>query len=296
METKVELILKYDALLGESPIWSVREQVLYWVDILKGQIHRFDPLSKHNTTYHLGQLVACIGPCEGDFLIVALENRIALFNLRNHSLQSICQPEINSPNRFNDGKCDRAGRFWCGTMNQTNPFDPTGNLFRIEKNDSATLMQDRVEEANGMGWSPDNKVFYFTETGRFSIFAYNYDVQTGEISNRRTFATMESNAGGVFDGLTVDSEGCVWSAHNGKGEVVRYTPSGKIDVVIKVPVPKVTSLIFGGKNLDTLFMTTSREKMSKKELDQFPLSGSLFAYKPGILGLPEGLFNSRGSS
>jgi sugar lactone lactonase YvrE len=151
-------------------------------------------------------------------------------------------------------------------------------------------MKTSVICANGLGWSPDNRVFYFTESFRYGIYAYNFNPATENISNRRLFASIDRNSDGFPDGLTVDEEGYVWSVHNAVGRVVRYSPSGAIDRVIEIPVPRPTSCIFGGDELDVLYITSARETMTSEEIAQAPLSGSLFAVKPGVKGLPEPYF------
>ncbi len=292
LKIKPELVLKIDAILGESPRWSEKEKVLYWVDILSCQLHRFDPYSKKNTTDFFDESVTAIGFCSDQKLILALQSGIAFYDLQTQVLEKICEPEKPLPNnRFNEGKCDRQGRFWCGTMNNKgDPFLDSGNLYRFDINHHATLVQNHVKLSNGMGWSPDNKIMYFTETGRHTIFAYDFEPETGNISNRKIFASIEPYPDGGPDGLTVDREGYVWSAYYGKGMIVRYTPQGTIERMIEVPVPKVTSCTFGGTDLKTLFITTAQEHMTEKQIEDFPLSGSLFAYESDIQGLPEGFY------
>jgi len=200
-------------------------------------------------------------------------------------------PERGEPShRFNDGKCDRQGRYWAGTMDDVHWAAPVGGLYRLDPDRQVSRLWGEVACANGLGWSPDDRVFYFGESFRFAIFAYDFDPDRGAIANRRLFASID-RAGGAFpDGLTVDAEGGVWSVHNSVGRVVRYAPTGAVTHVVTVPVPQPTSCIFGGARLDTLYVTTSRQNMTAAQLAAAPLSGSLFAVRPGLVGLPEPSF------
>lgn len=281
-------VLKIDSLLGEGPVWSQREGVLYWLDILKEKIHRFYPRTGKNETLDIGQMATSLALMRNGKLILTLRNSIALFDPVKGSFVKIASPEIKTPeNRFNDGKCDRKGRFWCASLNETDMSKDTGSLYRVDSDRTVHCIEDHIVLGNGMGWSPDNRTFYFTQTLRHAIYAYDFDLQRGSLSKRRTFVKIEPYPEGGPDGLTVDSEGFVWSAHYGKGCVVRYDPQGKIERVVQLPVLRVTSCAFGGEELDTLYITTAQENITQEELRKYPLSGSLFAIQPGVKGLPE---------
>ena len=283
--------MKAEAIVGESPLWSPRERVLYWVDITGQKIHRFNPRTAVNDTFHLPQPVTAVGLRKKGGLIITLRKDFAFFDPETGALQLLSDPEEDKPyDRFNDAKCDRQGRFWAGTMDDVKWNAPHGSLYRLDPDTRITCMKTSVICANGLGWSPDNLVFYFTESFRYGIYAYDFDSATGNISKRRLFASIGRNLDGFPDGLTVDEEGYVWSVHNAVGRVVRYSPSGAIDRVIEIPVPRPTSCIFGGDHLDVLYITSARETMTAEEIAEAPLSGSLFAMKPGVKGLPEPYF------
>jgi sugar lactone lactonase YvrE len=287
----VECVLHIDAIVGESPVWSVREQVLYWVDILGQKVHRFHPATGENETFDLPQEVTCVALRERGGLVLTLRRNVAFYDPVTGHLDILIDPEQERPNnRFNDGKVDRQGRFWTGTMDEKEWTAPSGNLYRLNAEDTLTRMQGDVACANGLGWSPDNRTLYFVESFRYSIFAYDFDVERGGIANRRLFASVDHSAGAFPDGLTVDAEGGVWSVHNAAGQVVRYSPAGEVTAVIQLPVPQPTSCMFGGAALDILYTTTSRQNMTAAQLAKAPLSGSLFAVRPGVRGLPESLF------
>jgi sugar lactone lactonase YvrE len=220
--------------------------------------------------------------------MLSLKKRFALFDLESRRLHYLDDPELDKPdNRFNDAKCDRAGRFWAGTMGNVHWDAPSGALYRFDPDGTITCHQRDVICANGMGWSPDNRTMYFTESFRYAVYAYDFDAAAGTISNRRVFAELDRASGGFPDGLTVDAEGHVWSVHNAVGRVVRYTPDGRIEQTIELPVPRPCGCVFGGEKLDTLYITTARETLSPEQIATYPLSGSLFAAMPGVCGLPE---------
>jgi sugar lactone lactonase YvrE len=278
------------AACGESPMWSVREQALYWTDNLAGRIHRLEPESGSDQSFLLGQNVMAIGLRERGGLVLALAKQLALYE-PGGELELLMGVESDQPrNRFNDGKVDRRGRYWAGTMNDVDWDTPSGSLYRLDASLELSHLRGAVSCANGLGWSPDDRTFYFGESFRYAIFAYDFDPDAGVLSARRVFATVDRRSGAFPDGLTVDAEGGVWSVRNGAGRVVRYAPDGGITHEVEVPLPQPTSCIFGGRDLDVLYITTSRQKMTAEQLRRYPLSGSVFAVRPGLSGVPEPLF------
>jgi sugar lactone lactonase YvrE len=287
----VECVLKAEAVVGESPVWCVQEEALYWVDITGQKIHRFHPNSGRNDTFHLPQPVTCLALRRSGGLIVTLPKEFAFFDPESISLRAINSVEADKPaNRFNDGKCDRQGRFWAGTMNSVQWDTSSGSLYRLDAELRATCQQSGCICANGLDWSPDGRVLYFTESFSYSIYAYDLDAATGEIANRRLFASVDKKSGAFPDGLTVDADGYVWSVHNKAGRVVRYSPAGAIDRVVELPVPRPCSCAFGGARLDVLYITTARETLTSSQIASAPLSGSLFAITPGVRGIAASAF------
>jgi sugar lactone lactonase YvrE len=287
----VKCVLKAEAVVGESPVWCVQEEALYWVDITGQKIHRFHPAAGANDTFRLPQPVTCVALRQRGGLLATLRKDFAFFDPRTEALRVLARVEEDKPdNRFNGGKCDRQGRFWAGTMNGKHWDAPSGSLYRLDAGLRVTRAQTECVCANGLDWSPDGRVLYFTESFVYSIFAYDFDAVTGEIANRRLFASVDKDSGAFPDGLTVDAEGGVWSVHNAVGRVVRYTPAGKIDRVVQLPVPRPCGCAFGGEKLDVLYVTTARETMTADQLAKAPLSGSLFAVTPGVRGLPPSCF------
>ena len=271
-------------------MWSVREQALYWTDNVGGCIYRLEPESGREQSIALSQNVMAIGLRKRGGLVLALAKQLAFYE-PGCELELIMSVEGNQPrNRFNDAKVDRQGRYWAGTMNDVEWDEPSGSLYRLDPGLELRRLQGGVVCANGLGWSPDNLTLYFCESFRYAIFVYDFDPDAGVPSARRMFATVDHGSGGFPDGLTVDAEGGVWSAQNGVGRVVRYAPDGKVTHEIEVPVPQPTSCMFGGPDLDVLYITTSRQNMTPQQLGRYPLSGSVFVTRPGPSGAPEPLF------
>src|SRR5258707_3558086 len=195
---------------------------------------------------------------------------------KRKTFEPLCEPLAGREGyRFNDAATDFQGRFWVGTLNDANPKGPDGELFCVQGDGSYRLMDKNITVANGIGWSPDRKVMYFTDSFRYSIYAYDYAAGTGTISNRKTFVQTSPDAG-IPDGLTVDSEGFVWSAYCGGWKVVRYNPEGKVDRQYRLPVANPPSLAFGGNRLAEPYNTLSFSGLSKRKKDQNPQSGDLF--------------------
>lgn len=278
------------SLLGEGPTWSPRDGVLYWVDILTPSVHCYDAVKGVDQEVKLGSMVSIAIPKATGGLLVATPAGLMTLDLASKSLTAFCHPESDRPgNRYNDGKCDRMGRLWVGTLDMGTEAN-RGNLFRVDADGSWQKMDTGLTVANGLGWSPDNKQMYFTDSVRRIIYAYDFDLRPGLISNRRPFITLEPSDG-TPDGLTVDEEGCLWVAVWDAWRVSRYSPEGRELLRIRMPVPRPTSCCFGGASLDTLYVTSASVRLGTDALAAAPQSGALFAIRvPGVRGLPETTF------
>ena len=278
------------SLLGEGPTWSPRDSSLYWVDILTPSVHCFDTVSGVDTENKIGSMVSVAIPKATGGLLVAMPGGLMTLELSQKTLVPFCHPESDRPgNRYNDGKCDRMGRLWIGTLDMGAAAN-RGNLFRVDPDGSWRKMDVGFTVANGLGWSPDNKHMYFTDTPRRTIYRYDFDLLAGTVSNRQPFITLDANDG-TPDGMTVDEAGCLWVAVWDAWRVSRFSPQGEELLRIKMPVPRPTSCCFGGPNLDTLFVTSASVRLNEEALAAAPLSGSLFSIRiPGVRGLPETTF------
>lgn len=284
--TEVTKVLSAKMQIGEGPVWDAKRQRLLWVDIVGQELNVFNPADGSNQTYKFPDIVTSATPRQDGGVLLTLRRSIAVFDPATEQLETIAEVERDMPgNRFNDGKTDRQGRHWAGTMGDVDWNHPIGNLYRIGADRKPVKMAERICCSNGIGWSPDNKTMYFCESFAHVIHAYDFDAATGDIANRRPFTTVNSES--FPDGLTVDADGFVWSAQPVFGRIVRYDPAGKMERIIELPVSRGTSVMFGGPNLDTLYVTTMRTTLDDTQLAEEPLAGCLLAIQPGVRGIAE---------
>lgn len=278
------------ALLGEGPMWSTRDQMLYWVDILAPAVHALDPLDGKAVQTPLGAMVSMVVPQISGGLLVATPAGLMTLSPEDSRLTLFAHPEASrSGQRYNDGKCDRLGRLWIGSMD-LGAAPNRGALYRVDPDGKWQLMDSGFTVPNGLGFSPDNTRMYFTDTYRHTVYEYDFDLGAGTVANRRPLIVFDAEDGKP-DGMTVDAEGCLWVAVWDAWRVSRYAPSGAELMRIRLPVPRPTSCCFGGANLQTLYITSASVRLSGDALAAAPLSGALFALEiPGVRGLPETSF------
>ena len=265
---RIEVLVDVKTTLGEGPLWDVEEQRLYWIDSFDGRVFRCTADGREVRAWDVPQKIGSMCLRRGGGAVVSLARGWHFLDLETGELELIHDPEPDRPNnRINDGKVDKRGRFVAGSMD-TMEEGPNGALYRLDPDLKVTQLEGGIIVSNGPCWSPDGRTFYFTDTWSGEISAYDYDLESGGIANKRAFATM-TYEGGAFDGATVDAEGCVWSAIVYAGKLVRYAPDGSVERVIDMPVKKVTSVNFGGPDLDVLYVTS----MAKPPLPRFPGSG-----------------------
>jgi sugar lactone lactonase YvrE len=286
MSQSAELVLDAKAALGEGAIWDAELQVLYWVDILGNQVHVYDPATGQDRVVDVGQYVGTVVPRQAGGVMLALHHGFASLNLETEQVEIIADPEHHLPgNRFNDGKCDPAGRFWAGTL-ALDGAPEVASLYRLDADLSVHKVLDRVSCSNGIVWTIDNKTMYYIDTNLRRVDAFDYDHETGAVSGRRTAFEVPVEMG-YPDGSTLDSEGMLWVALWQGSAVSRWNPvSGELLQVVEVPAPNVTSCAFSGPNLDQLYITTARNGLSEELLAKHPLAGGLFRAEVGVTGLP----------
>lgn len=288
-QSDVQCVLPWGAQLGEAPVWVGREKRLYWVDILHPAVHRFDPVTGKNETCNTAKLVSAVLPSEDGRLVVASQDGVERFDFERGLFTRFAEPEPGVPeNRLNDAKVDPHGRLWVGSM-RLDVSRPTGSLYRLTKTGEVARAESGFTVANGLAWSPDGSTFYFVDTVPGIIYAYDFDAREGSIANRRVFVTVPE-AEGRPDGLAVDADGGVWCAIWDGWCVNRYRPDGRLDRAVELPVPRPTSVAFGGDDLATLFITSARTRLPASTLTEAPLSGGIFACNPGERGLATSLF------
>ena len=287
--TDVGCVLDARSLLGEGTLWDPQARVLYWVDIKRREIHRFDPASGRDEQWSTPQDVGSLAVRAKGGLVVAMKTGFHFFDPRTAKFTPVFDPEHHLPgNRFNDGKPDRQGRFWAGTMDDAEKL-PSGGLYRLDTNLACTRAVDGIICSNALCWSPDSRTLYFADSCRHTIWAWDFDADAGEISNRRVFVEVPPSEGDP-DGATVDAEGGVWVAHWGGWRVTRYDPDGRVERVVTMPVQKPTCPMFGGPELDVIYVTSASIQLSPDELRRQPQAGGIFAFEPGVKGLPEAYF------
>lgn len=285
MKIEAELLLDAKAELGEGSLWNPLEKKLYWIDIEGKMLHIFDPLTGKDTAFIVGERIGTVVPVQIGGALVALQSGIYHINTETGDLNLITQPLTDSNIRFNDGKCDPAGRFWVGSMHLQQEKG-AASLYCLDTDKRVSVKLSNVTISNGIVWTADRKTMYYIDTPTSAVDVFDYDEQTGEISNRRVAFTVPESEG-YPDGMTIDAEDKLWIALYGGGCVTRWDPiSGAMLQKISVPAANTTSCAFGGENLDTLYITTAREGLNAEQLAERPGSGGLFAVKPGVKGVP----------
>jgi sugar lactone lactonase YvrE len=286
IQSNLQPVLNHKCTLGEGPVWDEKTQTILWLDIVENLIHSYNISQQKHTSFNVGEMVGCIAFREKVGLIAGLQNGIAFIDIENKKVEHIINPQNDSSIRFNDGKCDAAGRFWVGTM-ALSEEESKGNLFVMETDLSVKKKIENVSISNGIAWNSDNTIMYYINTPTNYVFAFDYDVETGEISNQRVAVDL-THENGFADGMTIDDEGMLWIAFYGGWRVARYDPqTGDLLKQIELPVENVTCCTFGGRELNNLYITTASKGMSEEALKEQPLAGSLFVLKDsGFKGLP----------
>ncbi|CAN0433298.1 unnamed protein product, partial [Phaeothamnion confervicola] len=245
MAFQVDCVVKGNDRLGECPLWDEHEGVLWWVDSRGPALRRWDPATGDVRSVALPSVVGSVAFRAGGGMLAALHSGIHFLDPASGALEPAAQPEAHLPeNRFNDGRCDRAGRFWAGTMSDARR-DPTGSLYRLAPDLACTKVRGDIIVPNAIAWSPDNRTMYFADTYRQVIRAWDFDLAAGVVSNERVLVDTAGHPGKP-DGSCVDADGCLWNAEYGGWRLVRYTPAGKIDRVVDMPVANPTCCCFGG--------------------------------------------------
>jgi L-arabinonolactonase len=282
----VEVVLEARNSLGEGPCWHGGEQALYWVDALRPAVHRLNG-DGSLSTWEMPRIIGSFVFRRNGGLVGAMRNGFAAIDLSDGSSATIVDPEPDRPtNILNDGKCDRLGRYWCGSRDG-DLSRPVGALHRLDPDFSVRRMDDGFIVSNGIAWSPDDRTMYFADSRAETVFAYDFNLDAGEISNRRVFFSTR-DIEGRCDGATVDTEGFYWCALVHGGKIARVDPKGRFDRFIDMPVKHPTMCTFGGPDLDILYVTSAASMLSEAERASNPLAGALFAIRDlGVKGIPE---------
>ena len=273
-----------NAVLGEGPVWDSARQRLWWVDIEKCELHSFDPAANKDRAWPLPHRIGFAVPTNRGDLIVGTQRGLVRFAPESGALATFADPENDLPeNRFNDAKCDSAGRLWAGTM-AVSEEPNRGSLYRVDASLIVTRMVENVGISNGIAWSPDGRTMFYIDSPTRRVDAFDFDPATGSLANRRTVIEV---ADGFPDGMCIDAAGNLWVALWGGWGVACFDPrTGAQLAKIEVPVEAVSSCCFGGDAWDELFITTASRDLDAAGRAQQPLAGSIFVAKPGVRGMP----------
>jgi L-arabinonolactonase len=288
---EVERVIEVENEVGESPRWDAGEQALYWLDIWSNPtVYRLQPATGAFQQWAPGVHVTGQAQRQGGGFVFATRTGLYLWDEQTGAQQFLADPEADHrPVRFNDGSADRQGRFWAGSTHADDQSLPEGSLYRLDPDGSVHRMAGGLACSNGLGWSPDSKTMYVTAQFAYELLICCLQPATGEIANRRLFARVPE-ADGLPDGLAVDAEGGVWSAQWGGWCITRYDPEGKIERVVKLPVPNPTSCCFGGPDLRDLYVTTAWGWLTEEQRAAAPGCGDLWVVHTDVQGLPEPRF------
>lgn len=286
MNKDLKLIADTKCVIGESPSWDAKNACLYWVDIIGKKVYKYDSLTGKISFKEVNKYVSYVVPREKAGVAIGMQDGFYSFDFET-APKLLSRPEnYNSfMYRFNDGKCDAKGRIWAGTTS----FYEESHECSLYSLDPDLKLEEKVEGvavSNGLGWSPKNEKMYYIDSFEKIVFVYDFDLDKGELLNGQILIDFKDQ-GANPDGMTVDEEGMLWIAHWGGHELSRWNPATKKKIEsIKFPVKKVTSCVFGGENLDELYVTTARFGADGEELENEPLSGGVFRINPGVKGLP----------
>jgi len=276
------------ALLGEGALWDERDRAVYWVDIKAPAVHRYTPATGEKRTWRMPEPIGCVARRRTGGFVAAFKSGFAFLDLATGAIERIGNPEPDLPgNRFNDGNCDPAGRFWAGSMDDELKR-PTGWLYRLDAGRRWVRTDGGYVCTNGPAFAGDGRTMYHTDTLGRVIYAFDLD-KAGLPARRRAHVRF-AEADGFPDGMTLDEEGCLWVAHWGGWRVTRFGGDGSVDRTIRLPVAQATRPAFGGPGLTTLFITTASIGLTAEERAGQPLAGGLFACETGVRGLPAGQF------
>ena len=290
MPIQPEILVDQKALTGESPSWDARHKVLYWLDVPRATIFVYNPATRRNQSIDLSKDFSSIGSvvaCNSGGLLFTPERKIACFDFNKQSYQILAEVEQDLPgNRFNDGKCDPHGRYLAGTMQNISDGTPTGSLYSMDHELKVRKLLDGLVISNGLGWSPDYRTFYLADSASRDIWAFDYDLEHGNISRQRTAFTLQKGSW-VADGLTTDSEGMLWLALWDGACIQRWNPqSGELLASYPFPAKRTSCPVFGGEDMHDLYVTSAAIGLEADDWQAYPHNGALMRLKTEFTGLP----------
>ena len=278
--------------LGEGIQWRIHDSTLWWTDILACQLFCYHHEHRTLNTWLMPEPLASFAfTRDPNIIVAAMASGFAFYDLTNRKLDWIAQPQLlPGESRFNDGRADRQGRFWSGTMmvDPDNYQEATGRLFKLDTDLTVSTHENNMSISNGLCWSPDSRIMYFADSLTGEMLQYGFDAATGYCSNRQTFA--QAIDGASPDGAVVDIEGNLWSAQWGIGQVHAYSPGGNLLVALDIPTTQPTCVAFGGEKSNLLFVSSATDGLSSDQLSREPSAGNVFIYETNTQGIPEAVF------
>lgn len=270
----IKSLLNSNNVLGEGPLWHVHHQALYWVDIVACELHSFEN-QRHQIWQFDRKISAVVATVTGG-LALAISDGVALFNPVTGQLDYICKLDEDLPNnRTNDAKVDPLGNFWVGTMSdgEGDEYTQSGRLWSVDKDGVSTILLENIGISNTLAWDKDRCKFYFADSAMATIYQFEYDRKNGSIEKQEVFVKLKDNI--APDGSCIDNDGYLWNCQWDGWQIVRYTPDGNVDLVIKLPVQRPTSCAFGGKDFSLLYVTSAKLGLTKAELEEQPQAGDV---------------------
>lgn len=290
MKLKPDIVLDCDNVHAECPVWSEREQSLFWTDIESYQLWKYDPEKAKAETWDMREKLCAIAFRKNGGFLFAFASGLSFFDVPTGEEKRIQNIEENLPStRLNDGRCDRHGRFIIGGFDKE--AKGASGIYLVDANLHVRELFRGVSSANSICFSVDGRSMYFADTPRAEIWRFAYDPEKGSLGERSVFCRFDDQPG-LPDGSVIDADGCLWNAQWNGSRVVRYTPKGQVDRIIEFPCENPTCIAFGGRQLDTLYITTSRLTLNPQQRQAQPHAGALFAVNPGVQGLPESTFGA----
>jgi sugar lactone lactonase YvrE len=296
MKRSVDLILEAHAMVAETPFWDPEERVVYWTDLAGKSVHVYNPASGEGKAIGVKELTGTVIRRKSGGVIVALENSIIMVDIVSESVTPLLVVERGFPeNRLNDGKCDAKGRLWISSAPKEfaqhgMALKPTGKLYCVDTDFHVTVHDEIFHMYNGIAWNTQSTKMYVADTANFRILSFDFDLETGTISNKETFVDVPRDFG-YPDGMCMDVENNIWLAHWGGSQITSWnTRTSKLLKQIKVPAPFVTCCAFVGDNLDELYITSAMADMDEAELVQYPSAGGIFRLKTSVSGMPTSFF------
>lgn len=282
MSLQFDLFSDYSSELGEGPFWDSKRSRLHWVDIIGKKIISQNLDGSNIHALEVDGNPGCVVLSDEGTMVAGVDNQISSFDGGGNLLKVLADTNEGSGLRFNDGKCDPSGRFWVGSMDRKEK-NKLGSLYSWNNEEGLVNREQGVTVSNGMGWSPDNSLFYYIDSPTRKVSVYDFDLLTGGIKNKRTFISF-GEEDGFPDGMTIDADGRLWVAFWGGSKIMCIDAQSKrVEEVIQFPVSKITSCAFGGEQMDQLFVTSAKVQVS--EVDE-PMAGKTFVIELGITGIP----------